>query len=78
MVTSAKSSSRSTGVRTFLSRQPLLFMVGAALFAILWVANVRGPGVGFVPILLYTLFIGNLTTPMMNRLAPLSSRLPFP
>lgn len=78
MVTSAKSSSRSTGVRTFLSRQPLLVMVGAALFAILWVANVRGPGMGFVPILLYTLFIGNLTTPIMNRLAPLSSRLPFP
>lgn len=78
MVAGAKSSSRSTGVRTFLSRQPLLVMVGAALFAILWVANVRGPGMGFVPILLYTLFIGNLTTPMMNRLAPLSSRLPFP
>jgi phosphoserine phosphatase RsbU/P len=78
MVTSAKSSSRSTGVRRFLSRQPLLVMVGAALFAILWVANVRGRGMGFVPILLYTLFIGNLTTPIMNRLAPLSSRLPFP
>ena len=74
----AKLSSRSIGVRTFLSRQPLLVMVGAALFAILWVANVRGPGMGLVPVLLYTLFIGNLTTPMMNRLAPLSSRLPFP
>jgi sigma-B regulation protein RsbU (phosphoserine phosphatase) len=77
-VSRAKLSSRSIGVRTFLSRQPLLVMVGAALFAILWVANVRGPGTGLVPILLYTLFIGNLTTPMMNRLAPLSSRLPFP
>ena len=77
-VTSAKLSSRSIGVRTFLSRQPLLVMVGAALFAILWVANVRGPSMGLVPILLYSLFIGNLTTPIMNRLAPLSSRLPFP
>jgi sigma-B regulation protein RsbU (phosphoserine phosphatase) len=48
------------------------------LFAILWVANVRGPGTSFVSILLYSLFIGNLTTPMMNRLAPLSSRLRFP
>ena len=53
-------------------------MVAAALFAILWVANVRGPGMDFVSILLYSLFIGNLTTPMMNRLAPLSSRLRFP
>jgi len=44
MDTSAKSSSRFTGVRTFLPRQPLLVMVGAALFAILWVANVRFPG----------------------------------
>jgi len=77
-VTRAKLSSRSIGVRSFLSRQPLLVMVGAALFAILWVANVRGTGMGLVPVLLYTLFIGNLTTPMMNRLAPLSSRLPFP
>jgi sigma-B regulation protein RsbU (phosphoserine phosphatase) len=77
-VSRAKLSSRSIGVRTFLSRQPLLVMVGAALFAILWVANVRGTGMGLVPVLLYTLFIGNLTTPMMNRLAPLSSRLRFP
>jgi len=78
MVTSAKLSSRSIGVRTFLSRQLVLVMVAAGLFAILWVANVRGPGMGFVPILLYSLFIGNLTTPMMNRLVPLSSRLRFP
>ena len=77
-VTPAKLSSRSIGVRAFLSRQLLLVIVGAALFAILWVANVRGSGMGLVPILLYSLFIGNLTTPMMNRLAPLSSRLPFP
>jgi len=53
-------------------------MVAGALFAILWVANVRGPGMGWFPILLYVLFIGNLTTPIMNRLAPLSSRLRFP
>jgi phosphoserine phosphatase RsbU/P len=78
MVTSAKLSSRSIGVRTFFSRQLLLVMVAAALFAILWVANVRGPGLGLVSVLLYSLFIGNLTTPMMNRLAPLSSRLRFP
>src|ERR1700758_859158 len=31
-----------------------------------------------VPIILYCLFIGNLTTPIMNRLSPLSSRLSFP
>jgi sigma-B regulation protein RsbU (phosphoserine phosphatase) len=78
MVTSAKLSSRSTGLRAFFSSQLLLVMVAAALFAILWVANVRGPGTSFVSILLYSLFIGNLTTPMMNRLAPLSSRLRFP
>jgi hypothetical protein len=30
------------------------------------------------PYFLYVLFIGNLTTPIMNRLAPLSSRLRFP
>jgi sigma-B regulation protein RsbU (phosphoserine phosphatase) len=39
---------------------------------------VRGPGTGFVPVLLYTLIIGNLTTPIMNHLAPFSSRLRFP
>jgi hypothetical protein len=78
MVTSAKLSSRSTGLRAFFSSQLLLVMVAAALFAILWVANVRGPGTSFVSILLYSLFIGNLTTPMMNRLAPQSSRLRFP
>ncbi len=78
MVTSAKLSSSFIGVRTFFSRQLLLVLVAAALFAILWVADVRGPGMGLVPILLYGLFIGNLTTPIMNRLAPLSSRLRFP
>jgi sigma-B regulation protein RsbU (phosphoserine phosphatase) len=78
MITSAKLSSRSIGLRTFFSRQLPLVLVAAALFAILWVANVRGPGTGFLSILLYSLFIGNLTTPMMNRLAPLSSRLRFP
>jgi len=77
MVTSSKLSSRTIGVRTF-SRQLVLVMVAVALFAILWVTNVRGPGTGFVPILLYSLFIGNFTTPIMNRLAPLSSRLRFP
>jgi phosphoserine phosphatase RsbU/P len=78
MITSAKLSPRSIGLRTFFSRQLPLVLVAAALFAILWVVNVRGPGTGFLSILLYSLFIGNLTTPMMNRLAPLSSRLRFP
>jgi sigma-B regulation protein RsbU (phosphoserine phosphatase) len=78
MITSAKLSSCSIGLRTFFSRQLPLVLVAAALFAILWVVNVRGPGTGFLSILLYSLFIGNLTTPMMNRLAPLSSRLRFP
>ena len=77
MVTSAKLSLHSIGVRRFFSRQLVLVMVAAALFAILWVTNVRGPGMGWFPILLYVLFIGNLTTPVMNRLAPLSSRLPL-
>jgi phosphoserine phosphatase RsbU/P len=78
MVTSARLASRFIGVRAFFSRQLLLVLVAAALFAVLWVANVRGPGMGLVPIILYSLFIGNLTTPIMNRLAPLSSRLSFP
>src|ERR1700675_5012891 len=67
-----------SGARTFFSRQGLLFVVAVALFAVLWVTNVRGTGTGFVPVLLYTLIIGNLTTPIMNHLAPLSSRLRFP
>lgn len=75
MITSAKLSSRFIGVRTFFARQLMLVMVAAALFAILWVANVRGPGMGLLPIILYSLFIGNLTTPIMNRLAPRSSHL---
>ena len=78
MVTSTNLSSRPAAFRAFFSRQLLLVLVSAALFAILWVANVRGPGMGLLPILLYGLFIGNLTTPVMNRLSPLSSRLAFP
>ncbi len=77
-IPSAKSLSRSTGVRTFFARQRLLLSVAVALFAILWVTNVRGPGSGFVPILLYTLFMGNFTIPVMNYLVPLSSHLRFP
>src|SRR5580704_4256027 len=69
---------RSDGARAFFSRQGLLFAVAVALFAVLWVTNVRGPGTGFVPVLLYTLVIGNLTMPIMNLLAPVSSRLRFP
>jgi sigma-B regulation protein RsbU (phosphoserine phosphatase) len=78
MVSSAKLPYSSSGFRAFFSRQLLLVMVSTALFAILWVANVRGPGMSLLPIVLYGLFIGNLTTPMMNRLSPLSSRLRFP
>jgi hypothetical protein len=66
------------GTRTFFSRQGLLFVVAVALYAVLWVTNVRGSGTGFVSVLLYTLIIGNLTTPIMNHLAPFSSRLRFP
>ena len=69
---------RSDGARAFFSRQGLLFAVAVALFAVLWVTNVRGPGTGFVPVLLYTVVIGNLTMPIMNLLAPVSSRLRFP
>lgn len=78
MVILKKLSSHSIAVRTFFSRQLRLAMVAAALFAILWVVNVRGPGTGLGAIILYCLFIGNLTTPIMNRLSPLSSRLRFP
>jgi sigma-B regulation protein RsbU (phosphoserine phosphatase) len=74
----AKLLSHSDGARTFFSRQGVLFVVAVALFAVLWVTNTRGPGTGFVPVLLYTLIIGNLTTPIMNRLAPFSARLRFP
>jgi serine phosphatase RsbU (regulator of sigma subunit) len=74
----AKLLSHSDGARTFFSRQGVLFVVAVALFAVLWVTNVRGPGTGFVPVLLYTLIIGNLTTPIMQHLAPFSSRLRFP
>ncbi|MGA7624814.1 MAG: PP2C family protein-serine/threonine phosphatase [Candidatus Acidiferrales bacterium] len=66
------------GARKFLSSQGLLFIIAVALFAILWVTNVRGPGTGFVSVLLYTLVIGNFTIPIMNHLAPVSSRLRFP
>jgi hypothetical protein len=58
---------RSAGVRAFFTKQVLLFVVAVALFAILWVTGVRSPGMGFVPILLYGLFIGNFTTLIMNR-----------
>jgi len=74
----AKFLSHSEGARTFFSRQGVLFVVAVALFAVLWVTNVRGSGTSFVAVLLYTLIIGNLTTPIMNRLAPFSSRLRFP
>src|SRR5580658_10066150 len=74
----AKRLSHFNGARTFFSRQGVLLVVAVALFAVLWVTNVRGPGTGFVPVLLYTLIIGNLTTPIMNHLAPFSSRLRFP
>src|ERR1700674_696293 len=70
--------SHSGGARTFFSRQGVLFVVAVALFAVLWVPNVPRPGTGFVPVLLYTVIIGNLTTPIMNHLSPLCSGLRFP
>ena len=75
---STKSWFRFDGARAFFSRQGLLFAVAVALCAVLWVTNVRGPGTGFVPVPLYTFVIGNLTMPIMNLLAPVSSRLRFP
>ena len=69
---------RSTGIRVFLAKQVLFFVVAVALFAILWVTGVRSQGMGFVPILLYGLFIGNFTTLIMNRVAVLCSRLRAP
>lgn len=69
---------RSDGIRTFFSRQGILFVVAVALFAVLWAANVRNPDVGFVPVLLYTLVIGNFTAPIMIRLAHVYSRFRFP
>jgi phosphoserine phosphatase RsbU/P len=74
----ANTLSRSAGVRTFLKRQRLLILVAVALFTVLWVANVRGPGSGFISILLYSLFIGNLIIPIMNRLTQSFTRLPSP
>jgi phosphoserine phosphatase RsbU/P len=75
MPSAAKFFSRPAGIRAFLRTQLLVVVVASALFAILWLANVRGPGMGFVPILLYTFLIANFTTPIMNRLAPLCSGL---
>jgi hypothetical protein len=58
--------------------QGMLLVVAVALFAVLSVTNVRGPGTGFVSVLLYTLIVWNLTTPTMHHLAPFPSRLRFP
>jgi sigma-B regulation protein RsbU (phosphoserine phosphatase) len=69
---------RSVGARAFLDRQWLFLMVAVALFAVLWVTGARGQGTGFVPVLFYTLFIGNFTMPVMNFLAPVCSRFRFP
>ena len=69
---------RSAGFRTFLLRQLRLTLVAFALFSVLWAANVRGPGAGFSALLFYALFVGNLATPIMDRLAPLSARMKFP
>jgi phosphoserine phosphatase RsbU/P len=73
-----KLSSHLNGARTFFSRQGVLLLVAVALSAVLWVTNVRGPGTGLGSVLLYTLVIGNLTTPIMNHLAPFTSHLRFP
>jgi phosphoserine phosphatase RsbU/P len=56
----------------------MLILVAVALFTILWVTNVHGRGTSFISVLLYTLFIGNLTMPIMNHLPRLFERLSFP
>jgi hypothetical protein len=61
---SAKFWFRSDGDRAFFSRQGRLSAVAVALFAVLGVTNVRGPGMGLVSVLLYTLAIANLRTPI--------------
>jgi hypothetical protein len=54
-LTVAKLLSHSDSARNCFSRQGVLFVVAIALFAVLWVTKVRGPGTDFVPVLLYTL-----------------------
>ena len=69
-------SSVSGGVRGFLTKQRLFFIVAVALFVILWVTNWRGADFG--PILLYSFAIGNLVMTAMNWLAPAFSQLRNP
>ena len=70
--------SGSSRQRAFLSTQLRLLGVALAVFAILWVTNVRGPGTSLLAVVLYTLVIGNFTTPIMNLLNPLYEGLHGP
>lgn len=73
---SSKLSPRSGFTRRFLRNQQLFIVVAIALFALVWVTNWRNAD--FVSILLFSLFVANLTMSAMSRLAPFSSQLRFP
>src|ERR1700746_1240116 len=73
---SAQPSPNFVRIRAFLSDQGLFLVVALALFAILRLTNWSGADFG--AILLYSLVAGNLVSPAMNRLAPLSSRFRRP
>jgi phosphoserine phosphatase RsbU/P len=62
--------------RRFVARQQLFLLAAAALFAVLKVINWHGAEFG--PILIYSLVIGNATSPAMDLLAPLSDRFRIP
>ncbi len=74
----AKFFSGSSRYRALLAIQLRLLAVAAAVFAILWVTNVRGLGTSLLAIILYTLVIGNLITPIMHFLDPLYAGLRGP
>jgi sigma-B regulation protein RsbU (phosphoserine phosphatase) len=73
---SARLSPLSRGLRRFLTRQELFLLVAVALFAVLKVTNWEGAEFG--PIAIYSLVIGNVTAPVMNRVAPLTERFRSP
>ena len=73
---SAHFSFSAPGFRRFLTRQELFLLVGVALFAVLKVIDWEGAEFG--PIAIYSLVIGNITSPVMNRLAPFTERFRSP
>ena len=62
--------------RAFLANQGLYLVIAVALFAILRATNWHGAEFG--AILLYSLVTGNLVSPAMNRVAPVSFRFRAP